>query len=79
MTDNPSPLEQIIYKHIHDVRNSINCLELLTGMVDDLNTEIAIIPLLKTLHTELTQLEANVNLLQHDFSAIPPNSLTIDT
>lgn len=78
MTDNPTHIERIIYKHVHDVKNSINCVELLAGMIADIVTDPTAVPLLETLRAELTQLEATVNSLQFKFSEPRPYPITAD-
>ncbi len=78
MSDNPMRIPRIIHKHVHDVRNSINCLELLAMMVEDQATDPAMARPLATLRAELTQLEATVNSLQFKFAEPHPSTITAD-
>lgn len=78
MTDNRTRIERIIYKHVHDVRNSINCLDLLAVMVADFATDPAAAPLMETMRTELTQLEVTLNSLQFKFAEPRPRTITAD-
>lgn len=75
MTDDPR-IHRIIHQHLHDVRNSINCLDLMAEMAADLCTDPALATPLAMMRADLTQLEATVNSLQFKFSEPQPSHVT---
>ncbi len=78
MPDDATRISRIINQHVHDVRNSINCLSLLAGMVDDLASDPAMTTPLAMMRADLNQLEATVNSLQVKFAEPEPSTITAD-
>jgi len=78
MTDDPTLIQQIIHKHVHDVRNSINSLDLQAVLLEDLGTDPEVAATLKGMRAEFSQLEATVKALQSKFTGPQPNTVTAD-
>ena len=78
MTEDPVLIQHIIHKHVHDVRNSINSLDLQAVLLEDQGTDPEVAATLKGMRAELTQLEATVKALQFKFSGPQPRTLTDD-
>lgn len=76
MTDETQRIERIIYKHVHDVRNSINCLDLLAALLGEVSTDPEVASTVQRMSAELTQLEARVKELQYKFAKPAPQTLT---
>ncbi len=76
MTEEPTRIQRIIREHVHDVRNSINGLDLLTVMVEDLSSDPAMSGTLAMMRAELTRLEAATSSLQFKFAAPQPSTVT---
>ena len=72
MTDEAQRIERIINKHVHDVRNSINCLDLLALLLGEVSTDPEVASTVQRMSAELTQLEATVEALQHEFAKPAP-------
>jgi len=77
MTDQSLPIERIIGKHVHDVRNSMNCLYWEAVLLGELNTDPEVAATVKRMCAELTQLEETTKALQYKFST--PAPLTLST
>lgn len=78
MTDDPMNIQRIIHQHVHDVRNSINSLDLQAELLEELGTDPEVAATLKGMRAEFTQLEATVKELQSKFSEPQPSTLTAD-
>lgn len=78
MTEDPTRIPRIIGKHVHDVRNSINCLNLIAELLNDLSTDPQLASPLAMMRSDLTQLEATVNSLQFKFAEPRSSSITAD-
>ena len=78
MTDDPTGIQQIIHQHVHDVRNSINSLDLQAVLLEDLGTDREVAATLKGMRAEFTQLEATVKALQSKFAEPQPGTLPAD-
>jgi len=78
MTEEAQRIERIIHKHVHDVRNSINCLDLLAVLLGEVSTDPEVARTVQRMCAELTQLEARVKGLQFKFSKPVPMTLTSD-
>ena len=78
MIDDPTDIPQIIHQHVHDVRNSINSLDLQAVLLVELGTDPEVAETLQGMRAEFTQLEATVKALQSKFSEPQPNTLTAD-
>ncbi len=75
MTDDPLLIQQIIHKHVHDVRNSINSLGLQAVLLEDQGTDPEVAATLKGMRAEMTQLEATVKALQVKFTEPQPSTV----
>ena len=76
MSDASPRIIGIVRKHAHDVRNSINILNLEAELLSELSTDPTVAETLRRMRTELTQLEATVKSLQYKFAAPAPLTLT---
>lgn len=76
MTDEAQRIERIINKHVHDVKNSINCLDLLAMLLGEVSTDPGVASTVQQMSAELTQLEATVKALQYKFAKPAPMTLT---
>jgi two-component system sensor histidine kinase/response regulator len=63
---------------VHDVRNSINCLDLQAELLEELGTDPEVADALKEMRAEFNQLEEKVKVLQSKFSAPQPSPLKSD-
>ena len=75
MTEESQPIGQIISKHVHDVRNSINCLDLEAVLLGELSTDSEVVGTARRMSAELVQLEAMVKALQYKFALPAPPPL----
>jgi len=78
MNDDPKNIQRIIHQHVHDVRNSINNLDLQAVLLEDIGTDPEVAETLKGMRAEFTQLEATVKLLQSKFAAPQSSMLKAD-
>jgi len=78
MTDELASIQRIIRNHVHDVRNSINNLDLQAVLLEDLGTDPEVAATLKGMRAEFTQLEATVKALQSEFAKPQPSTPTTD-
>ena len=78
MTDDPTRIQKIIRQHVHDVRNSINNLDLQAVLLEDLGTDPEAAATLKGMRAEFTQLEAVVKALQSQFVGPQPGTTTAE-
>lgn len=76
MTEEAQRIDRIISTHVHDVRNSINCLSLEAMLLGELSTDPAVAGAVRRMGAELTQLEATVKALQYKFAEPSPLTLT---
>jgi len=76
MTKETQRIERIIRKHVHDVRNSINSLDLEAVLLGELTTDPQVAGVLTRMRAELTQLEATMKALQYKFAEPAPLTLT---
>lgn len=76
MTDQSQRIKRIIAKHVHDVRNSMNCLYWEAALLGELNTDPEVAGTVKRICAELTQLEETTKALQYRFSSPAPLSLS---
>lgn len=53
MTADPALIQQIIHKHVHDVRNSINCLDLQAVLLEEQGTDPEVAATLTGIRAEL--------------------------
>ncbi len=75
MIDDPALIQQIIHKHVHDVRNSINSLGLQAVLLEDQGTDPEVAATLKGMRAEMNQLEATVKALQVKFTEPQPSTV----
>ena len=68
ITNTPPFIQHIIHKHVHDVRNSINSLDLQAVLLEDQVSDLKVAATLKGMRVELTELEAVMNALQLKFA-----------
>ena len=78
MTEDPALIQQIIHKHVHDVRNSINSLNLQAVLLEDQGTDPEVAATLTGIRAELTRLEATMKALQLKFSEPQPSTVADD-
>jgi hypothetical protein len=76
MTEEAQRIERIIRKHVHDVRNSVNCLDLQAELLSGITTDPEVAETLRRMRAELTQLDAAVKALQYKFIEPAPFTLT---
>jgi hypothetical protein len=76
MTEESKRIERIIYNHVHNVRNSINCLDLLAVLLGEVSTDPEVASTMQRMCVELTQLQATVMTLQYKFAQPAPQTLT---
>jgi len=76
MTDESQRIGRIIRKHVHDVRNSVNCLDLQAELLSGITTDPEVAESLRRMRAELTQLDAAVKALQYKFIEPAPFTLT---
>lgn len=76
MTEEAARIARIIRKHTHDVRNSINSLDLEAVILGELTTDPEVIGTLVRIRAELTQLEATAKSLLYKFAEPAPQTLT---
>lgn len=76
MTDEAQHIERIIHNHVHDVRNSIHCLNFEAMLLGEISTDPEVTGAVQRMCAELTQLEAAVKALQYKFAAPAPMALT---
>jgi hypothetical protein len=76
MTEETQRIERIINNHVHDVRNSINCLDLLAMLLGEVSSDPEVAETVQRMCTELTQLQATVMALQYKFAKPAPLTLT---
>ena len=76
MTEESQRIERIIYNHVHNVRNSINCLDLLAVLLGEVSTDPEVASTMQRMCAELTQLQATVMTLQYKFARPAPQTLT---
>ncbi len=76
MTEEAQRIQRIISEHVHDVRNSINCLDLEAVLLGELSTDPEVVGTLRRMCSELKQLEATVKALQYKFAEPSPLTLT---
>ena len=67
MIDDPQRTQQIIHKHVHDVRNSINCLALEAVWLDHLATDPEVAASVERMRRVFVELEATMESLQLEF------------
>ena len=72
MTESTPRIQSIICKHVHDVRNSINILDLKAVLLGELATDIEVVEFLGRMRAELTNFEATVKALQIKFAEPRP-------
>lgn len=75
MSEATPRIQSIIRKHVHDVRNSINILDLEAVLLGELVTDPDVVEFLGRMRTEVANLEATVKALQIKFA--PPRPLNI--
>jgi two-component system sensor histidine kinase/response regulator len=78
MTDDPTSIQQIIHQHVHDVRNSINNLDLQAVLLEDLGTDPEVAATLKGMRAEFAQLEATMKALLFKFAEPQSGTPTAD-
>jgi len=78
MTEESQRIERIIRKHVHDVRNSISCLDLQAVLLSEVSTDSEVAGTMRRMRAELTQLEATVKALQQNFAEPARPTLTSD-
>lgn len=76
MTVESQRIERIIQKHVHDVRNSINSLDLEAVLLGETITDPEVLGTLRRMRAELTQMEAMVQTLHYKFAEPVPLTLT---
>lgn len=76
MTEEAKRIERIIRRHVHDVRNSVNCLDLQAALLGEVTTDPGVAETLRRMRAELTQLDATVKSLQYKFTEPAPLTLT---
>ena len=76
MTEEARRIERIIRRHVHDVRNSVNCLDLQAVLLSEVTTDPEVAGTLRRMRAELTRLEATVKALQYKFTEPAPLTLT---
>ncbi len=76
MTETSPRIVAIVRKHAHDVRNSINILNLEAELLGELSGDPTVSDTLRRMRTELVQLEATVKALQYKFAEPAPLTLT---
>jgi len=76
MSEEAKRIERIIRKHVHDVRNSVNCLDLQAVLLSEVTTDPDVAGTLRRMRAELTRLEATVKALQYKFTKPAPLTLT---
>lgn len=76
MTDEAQRIERIIHKHVHDVRNSIHCLNFEAILLGEVSSDPEVTRTVQRMCAELTQLEATVKALQYKFAEPAPLTLT---
>jgi len=76
MTEEAQRIERIIRKHVHDVRNTIYCLDLLAVLLGEVTADPEVAATVQRMCGELTQLEARVKALQYKFSKPAPMTLS---
>jgi len=76
MTEEAQRIERIIRKHVHDVRNSVNCLDLQAELLSGITTDPEVAESLRRMRAEFTQLDAAVKALQYKFIEPAPFTLT---
>lgn len=69
-------MKRIIQKHVHDVRNSIHCLNFEALLLGEVSTDDEVTRTVQRMCAELTQLEATVKALQYKFAEPVPLTLT---
>ena len=72
MSDDPSRTERIVLKHVHDVRNSINGLDMEAVLLTERSTDPHVIQTLGRIRLEIKHLEATVKSLMFKFAAPQP-------
>jgi two-component system sensor histidine kinase/response regulator len=77
MNDDLTSIQQIIHQHVHDVRNSINSLDLQAVLLEELETP-AVAATLKGMRADFTQLEATMKALRSKFAEPQSGTLTAD-
>ena len=78
MNDDPTSVQRIIHQHVHDVRNSINNLDLQAVLLEDLGTDPEVAATLKEMRAEFTQLEAAMKALQFKFTELEQSKPAAD-
>ena len=76
MTDDPQRIDRVIRKHVHDVRNSINSLDLESALLAELTADAYVRDSLSRMRAELTQLEATIKSFLFKFVEPQPMRLT---
>jgi hypothetical protein len=76
MSEEAKRIERIIRRHVHDVRNSVNCLDLQAVLLSEVTTDPGVAETLRRMRAELTQLDATVKALQYKFTEPAPLTLT---
>jgi len=76
MTEEAQRIERIIRKHVHDVRNSINNLDLQAVLLGEVSADPEVAGTLSRMRAELTHLGAMVKALQYKFTEPSPLILT---
>ncbi len=78
MNLDPQRAQRLIHQHLHDVRNSINCLNLEAEWLDHLPVDPEVAATVTRMRAELTELEAKMQALQCRFFAPRPSTLAAD-
>lgn len=76
MTDDSQRIDRVIRKHVHDVRNSINSLDLESALLAELTADANVRESLSRMRAELTQLEATIKGFLFKFTRPQPMCLT---
>ncbi len=78
MTDTPQRIQKIVHQHVHDARNSINCLQLEFVWLEHLANEPEIAATVTRMRVELAELEAALEFLQVKFSNPKFSIITVE-
>jgi len=72
MKQDPERTERIVLKHVHDVRNSINGLDMEAVLLTERSTDPEVIQAMGRIRLEIKHLEATVKSLMFKFAAPQP-------
>jgi len=64
MSEEAKRIERIIRKHVHDVRNSVNCLDLQAALLSEVTTDPGVAETLRRMRAELTHLVKPVSMAE---------------